>query len=53
MGIKFVYCVRRTPFASGPNDTPTDILARIDEANLDLTGGNWDSVSVQAKVRHN
>lgn len=39
----------RTPFASGPNDTPTDILARIDEANLDLTGGNWDSVSVQAK----
>ncbi|XP_013381300.1 ribosomal protein S6 kinase 2 beta isoform X2 [Lingula anatina] len=43
-----------TPFATGPNDTPNDILARIGEGKISLTGGNWDSVSVAAKdlVKH-
>jgi hypothetical protein len=39
-----------TPFANGPNDTPNDILARIEEGKFTLAGGNWDSVSAPAKV---
>ncbi|CAG5120317.1 unnamed protein product [Candidula unifasciata] len=38
-----------TPFANGPNDTPNDILARIGEGKFSLVGGNWESVSPQAK----
>ncbi|GFO28242.1 ribosomal protein s6 kinase [Plakobranchus ocellatus] len=38
-----------TPFANGPTDTPNDILARIGEGTFSLVGGNWDSVSPQAK----
>lgn len=38
-----------TPFASGPEDTPQMILARIGEGKISLTGGNWDSVSPSAK----
>ncbi|KAL8570504.1 Ribosomal protein S6 kinase alpha-3 [Nucella lapillus] len=38
-----------TPFANGPNDTPNDILARIEEGKFPLEGGNWDSVSAPAK----
>ncbi|XP_041351398.1 ribosomal protein S6 kinase 2 alpha-like [Gigantopelta aegis] len=38
-----------TPFANGPNDTPSDILARIGEGKFTLAGGNWDSVSSAAK----
>ena len=41
---------RHTPFANGPNDTPNDILGRIGEGKFTLTGGNWDSVSIAAKV---
>jgi len=48
----FVSCVvhcRQTPFANGPTDTPSDILARIGEGNVSLSGENWDSVSSLAK----
>ncbi|KAJ8312931.1 hypothetical protein KUTeg_010304 [Tegillarca granosa] len=38
-----------TPFANGPNDTPNDILSRIGGGKFTLSGGNWDSVSPQAK----
>ncbi|XP_074662868.1 ribosomal protein S6 kinase alpha-3-like isoform X2 [Tubulanus polymorphus] len=38
-----------TPFASGPNDTPNEILERIGGGNLILSGGNWESVSDGAK----
>ena len=38
-----------TPFASGPEDTPQQILARIGEGRVQLSGGNWDSVSPSAK----
>ena len=40
---------RQTPFANGPSDTPSDILARIGEGNVSLSGENWDSVSSLAK----
>ena len=39
----------RTPFATGPNDTPNDILVRIGEGRFPLEGGNWDTVSPSAK----
>ena len=38
-----------TPFAAGPDDTPKEILARIGEGKISLSGGNWDSVSSAAK----
>ena len=47
----FLFFHRHTPFANGPTDTPNDILARIGEGTFSLVGGNWDSVSPQAKVR--
>ena len=45
----FTVHYRQTPFANGPADTPSDILARIGEGNVSLTGANWDSVSALAK----
>ena len=38
-----------TPFATGPEDTAEDILARIGEGKISLSGGNWNSVSSAAK----
>ncbi|XP_063063451.1 ribosomal protein S6 kinase alpha-3 isoform X4 [Engraulis encrasicolus] len=38
-----------TPFANGPEDTPEEILARIGSGQFSLTGGYWNSVSVDAK----
>ncbi|XP_064404660.1 ribosomal protein S6 kinase alpha-3-like isoform X2 [Halichondria panicea] len=38
-----------TPFASGPEDTAQQILSRIGEGKIPLSGGNWDSVSPSAK----
>ncbi|XP_024244104.1 ribosomal protein S6 kinase alpha-2 [Oncorhynchus tshawytscha] len=38
-----------TPFANGPDDTPEEILARIGSGKYALTGGNWDTVSDDAK----
>ena len=42
--------VGKTPFANGPDDTPTDILKRIESGRMSLSGGNWKSVSDVAKV---
>lgn len=39
----------RTPYASGPSDTPNDILARIGEGKISLESGNWTAVSTSAK----
>ncbi|XP_014771715.1 ribosomal protein S6 kinase 2 beta isoform X2 [Octopus bimaculoides] len=39
----------QTPYANGPNDTPSDILARIGGGKIKLTEGNWDCVSDAAK----
>lgn len=41
---------RQTPFASGPNDTPTEILQRIAGSKLDLRSGTWVTISNEAKV---
>lgn len=38
-----------TPFANGPDDSAEQILARIGEGKIALTGGNWDVVSSAAK----
>ncbi|XP_073686415.1 ribosomal protein S6 kinase alpha-3 isoform X1 [Garra rufa] len=38
-----------TPFANGPEDTPEEILARIGSGKFCLTGGYWNSVSIEAK----
>ena len=40
----------RTPFATGPEDTPNQILQRIGEGSISLTGGSWDNISDTAKV---
>lgn len=40
-----------TPFANGPEDTPEEILARIGSGKFSLSGGYWNSVSTEAKVR--
>ena len=37
------------PFAAGPDDGPDRILSRISEGKINLTGGNWDTVSAAAK----
>lgn len=39
----------RTPFASGPQDEPQKILQRIEDGNIQLIGGTWDSVTDLAK----
>jgi len=39
----------RTPFATGPEDTPNMILNRIGEGSINLTGGSWDNISDTAK----
>ncbi|XP_050526354.1 ribosomal protein S6 kinase 2 beta-like isoform X1 [Daktulosphaira vitifoliae] len=38
-----------TPFASGPDDTPSEILNRIGNSSLDLKSGNWSVISIEAK----
>nr|XP_039266644.1 ribosomal protein S6 kinase alpha-3-like [Styela clava] len=38
-----------TPFANGPDDTPSDILKRIEAGKFSFSGGTWKSVSDCAK----
>jgi len=45
----YTMLVGKTPFANGPDDTPTDILKRIESGRMSLSGGNWKSVSDVAK----
>ena len=40
---------RYTPFAHGAEDNAGQILKRIGEEKLVLSGGNWDTVSDSAK----
>jgi len=35
----------KTPFATGPEDAPQQILKRIDDGRITLSGGAWDTVS--------
>lgn len=51
MGILlFTMLAGYTPFATGPQDTPQDILKRIGEGITDMASGNWQTVSPAAKV---
>ncbi|XP_067950980.1 ribosomal protein S6 kinase 2 beta-like isoform X2 [Watersipora subatra] len=45
----FTMLAGSTPYATGPHDTPQDILKRITEGHIDLNSGNWETVSVAAK----
>lgn len=47
--IVFTMLAGQTPYAQGPDDSPEKILARIDQGTLDLTSGNWRSISPAAK----
>lgn len=47
---EFCSCFSHAPFASGPQDSPERILKRIGRGKIDLDGGNWKSVSKEAKV---
>uniref|UniRef100_A0A1I7XZZ4 Ribosomal protein S6 kinase n=1 Tax=Steinernema glaseri TaxID=37863 RepID=A0A1I7XZZ4_9BILA len=37
------------PFATGVNDTPSEILSRVGEGRFSMSGGNWNKVSDLAK----
>jgi len=45
----FTMLAGETPFASGPEDSPEDILQRIGKGQYDMNSGNWLSVSDLAK----
>ncbi|XP_065908335.1 ribosomal protein S6 kinase 2 beta-like isoform X2 [Dysidea avara] len=47
--ILFTMLAGQTPFAQGPEDSAEKILTRIDQGTLDLTSGNWRSISPAAK----
>ena len=49
----FTMLAGSTPYATSANDTPQDILKRITEGTVDLNSGNWETVSVSAKVSRN
>ena len=39
-----------TPFDITEDDTPEQVLKKLNGNKLKLTGGNWDHVSAEAKV---
>jgi len=45
----FTMLAGETPFASGPEDSPEDILQRIGKGQYDMSSGNWSTVSNLAK----
>ena len=45
----FTMLAGETPFASGPEDSPEDILQRIGKGQYDMNSGNWLTVSSLAK----
>ncbi|KAL0276155.1 UNVERIFIED_CONTAM: hypothetical protein PYX00_003784 [Menopon gallinae] len=47
--ILFTLLAGHSPFASGPDDTPREILRRISTGKLDLDSGNWANVSAEGK----
>ena len=47
-----MFFLRRTPFATGPEDDTNRILTRINDGNISLTGGTWEGVTDLAKVCH-
>lgn len=47
--IFYLFMFSYTPFAHGAEDNAGQILKRIGEGKLVLSGGNWDTVSDSAK----
>ncbi|CAG7837370.1 unnamed protein product [Allacma fusca] len=47
--ILFTMLSGKTPFATGPSDTPSAILNRIGNGRVDVDGGSWTHVSAAAK----
>jgi p90 ribosomal S6 kinase len=47
--ILYTMLAGQTPFASGPEDTPEDILSRIGQGKYNVNTGNWITVSQEAK----
>jgi len=45
----FTMLAGQTPFATGPEDSPEDILRRIGKGEYSTDSGNWQSVSPLAK----
>lgn len=45
----FTMLAGQTPFATGPEDSPEDILRRIGKGQYSTESGNWSSVSPLAK----
>jgi len=45
----FTMLAGQTPFATGPEDSPEDILRRIGKGQYSTESGNWQSVSPLAK----
>jgi len=47
--ILYTMLAGQTPFATGPEDTPDEILGRIGEGKYNINTGNWMTVSQHAK----
>ena len=45
----FTMLAGQTPFATGPEDSPEDILRRIGKGQYNMDSGNWSTVSSLAK----
>merc|ERR1719342_1448363 len=45
----FTMLAGQTPFATGPEDSPEDILRRIGKGQYNMDTGNWSTVSTTAK----
>ena len=45
----FTMLAGQTPFATGPEDSPEDILRRIGKGQYNMDSGNWSTVSTTAK----
>lgn len=46
----YTMLVGRTPFGTGPNDSPEVILKRIDDGPANLSDSSWKAISDDAKV---
>lgn len=47
--ILYTMLAGQTPFATGPEDTPDEILNRIGQGKYNVNTGNWKTVSQEAK----
>lgn len=48
--ILYIMLSGKTPFIQNEHDPPEEILKRIEKKNFQLTGGQWEHISIEAKV---